>query len=480
MVARRHGPSLFFPAYLFALSGCALLSPAEKIASPKPVANYAASQSLQAPESVWPAEEWWTGYGDAQLSGLIDDALQHAPTLQEAEARIRAADAQASSAMASVLPHLNGDISVQESKLPYHSIFPTAVVPKGWNTFGFGGLNLDWEIDFWGKNRAALSAATTEARAARAEAAEVRLLLSTSIGSIYADLARLFNDRTAASDAFRVRSETADLLQQRFAEALENQGSAARAASAKATAEAELVAIDETLDLTRHKLAALIGAGPDRGLVITQPQEFASRTFGLPSSLPAALIGRRPDIVAARLRVEADDEHIKEAKASFYPNINLIALLGVQALGLNMLTAAGSDIGTVAPAITLPIFDGGRLRANYQKAEAGHDLAVAQYDDTVTHALQEVADAASSDRALSERIQASQTAADQAAIAFRVIDNRYRGGLATYLDVLSAEDSLISARRNVADLRSRAFSLDIALVRALGGGFAPDANREEP
>jgi NodT family efflux transporter outer membrane factor (OMF) lipoprotein len=459
----------------FMLAACALLPPTQPPALPKPISDYAVSQSLTAPEASWPPEQWWKTYDDVQLSTLIDEALANAPSLKEAEARIGAANAFEDSAAAALFPKVNAEASVQETKLPYHSVFPTAAVPKGWNTYGIGDLSLSWEIDFWGKNRAALAAAASETQAAQAEAAEARLVLSTSTASTYAELARLFDDQAAAIDALRVRSETADLFQRRFAEALENEGSAARAASAKSSAESELVAINESIDLTRHRLAALVGAGPDRGLAIVPPKTTLAKTFGLPASLPAELIGRRPDIVAARLRAEAGDQHIKEAKAAFYPNVNLIALVGVQALGLNMLTKGGSDIGSVAPAVTLPILDGGRLRANYRKAESEHDLAVAQYDDAVAHALEDVADAATSSRALALRLTATQAAADEAATAYRVANDRYRGGLANYLEVLTAEDSLIASRRALAELQSRAFALDIALVRALGGGFRSDS-----
>jgi outer membrane protein TolC len=165
------------------------------------------------------------------------------------------------------------------------------------------------------------------------------------------------------------------------------------------------------------------------------------------------------------------DSRIREARAAFYPSVNLAGLIGMQALGIDTVFKSGSDFGSVAPALTLPILDGGRLRAQYRGAESNYKAAVAQYDGTLVQALHEVADAAASQRALGQRLDRARAAERAAQAAWTVANNRYRGGLATYLDVLAAEDSLISTRRAVASLQTRAFSLDVALIRALGGGF---------
>ena len=269
----------------------------------------------------------------------------------------------------------------------------------------------------------------------------------------------------------KVRARTLELLEGRKAQGLENEGAVERARSALATAQGDLIALDENLTLTRHRIAVLLGAGPDRGLSIARPSAKLSTGFGLPDNLPAELIGRRPDIIAGRLRAEAAASRIKQARAAFYPNINLAGLIGLQALGIDNLFKSGSTFGTVGPAISLPIFDGGNLRGQYRAAEADYRIAVAQYDGALTQALREVADAATSKQALGERLGRAQEAARAADAAWTVASNRYRGGLATYLDVLVAEDALIAARRTVASLQTRAFALDVALVRALGGGF---------
>ncbi|MEA5098073.1 MAG: efflux transporter outer membrane subunit [Burkholderiaceae bacterium] len=245
----------------------------------------------------------------------------------------------------------------------------------------------------------------------------------------------------------------------------------------KASAEEELLALDEQIALQRNRIAALLGAGPDRGLRITRPTINLAKSFGLPQQMQLELLGRRPDIVAARLRVEAYEKNIEKQKAEFYPNVNLSAMIGVQSLGLNMLTKSGSDIGSIGPAISLPIFNGGRLRGMLHSAQAEHDEAIGNYNLAVTQALQEVADATVSQKSLTQQIEKLQQAFQAASEAHRIMKNRYRGGLSNYLDVLSAEEALLGSQRALRDMQSRSFTQDVALIKALGGGYqAPAKN----
>ena len=240
-------------------------------------------------------------------------------------------------------------------------------------------------------------------------------------------------------------------------------------------ARADLAATDEGITLTRNRLAALLGAGPDRGASIALPTARVLPAVGLPATLALDLIGRRADISAARLRAEAAAARITVAHAGFFPNVNLVGLIGFQSLGLGNLTASGSDIGQAGAAISLPIFDGGRVAGNYRAARADYDEAVAQYNQTLVRALNEVADAAASQRALGQRqaeAHAALTAADE---AYAIARRRYEGGLSTYLSVLSAEDALLRTRQLAAALDAQAMTVNVNLIRALGGGYAPSA-----
>ncbi|MBO9560563.1 MAG: efflux transporter outer membrane subunit [Caulobacter sp.] len=453
------------------LAGCASVPHLGAEPMAKPAASYAVTQSFAAPDGNWPSDQWWTAYGDAQLDGLVTEALAGAPSLAEAEARVRRAQSFAEQSGAVLKPQLAAEASVMETKQSLNQGVPSAFVPHGWREVGRAGLDLSWQLDLFGKNRALLAAATSEVEAARADAALARLRLSTGVAGAYADLTQLYADRDAAEGALRIRREGERLIAQRAAQGLETRAALERAHAGRAGVEAELARIDEAIGLTRNGLAALLGQGPDRGLAIGRPSPRAIRALGLPQNLAADLVGRRPDVVAARLAAEAAGHRIKAAKADFYPNVNLVGFVGVQSLGLDMLAKSGSTLGAVGPAVSLPIFSGGRLEGAYRGARADYDTAVAAYDATLVQALRDVADAAVSSRALDARLAKSREAAAASQAAYDLSRDRYGRGLGTYLDVLVAEDGLIADRRTVADLETRAFTLDVALVRALGGGF---------
>lgn len=421
--------------------------------------------------SVWPSDGWWAGYRDPQLTRLIDEGLNGAADMKAATARLAAANAAARGALGGLLPTIGAEAKVDRERQSYKYLIAEQNVPKGWNDAGIATLAFNWEIDFWGKNRAALAAATSSAEAAAAEAAGARLVLSTGIALAYADLAALHADRDAADDAVKVRGQSLALIRERAANGLENEGALERAKSAEALSKAQLAEIDEAIGLTRNRLAALVGAGPDRGLALTRPRAGGARYLGLPPRIALDLVGRRPDLVAARRRAEAATHSVDVAKAAFYPNVNIAAVIGRQALGIDILAHEGATLGSIGPAVSLPIFSGGRLVAAQAGAEANQAAAVAAYDGALTNALREVADAVVSKRALARRLGETRTAVTAAEAAWRVVSDRYKGGLATYMEVLGAEDALIAARRAAASLGARAFTLDIQLVRALGGGF---------
>jgi len=462
---------LLFVAIASVLSACAGL-PHEgarpQIAS---AADYASSHSLAAPVGTWPAESWWESYGDAQLDALIREALAGSPDIAVAEARLRRAYAASLVADAARRPQASASAAAIQQKHSYNYLTPRELTPQGWDDYASASLTFSWQLDFWGRNRAAIAAATSEAKAAEAEAAQARLMLATAIASAYAELARQHAAYDTAVAAFEVRTKTVALFRQRHENGLETLGSVRQVEARRSRAEADLLAVEEQLAMQRNSIAALVGAGPDRGLSITRPTVDVARSFALPEHIEAELLGRRPDVVAARMRAEAAARRIAQARAEFYPNVNLTSVIGLQSKGLDMLTHNGSSTGSSGPAISLPIFSGGALRGNLRGAEADYAAAVAEYNSTVIQALQELADAAVGQKALGPQLERTADAVDAAREAWRIQSNRYEGGLASYLDVLSAQDDLLANLRAQSDLQSRSFALDVALVRALGGGY---------
>jgi NodT family efflux transporter outer membrane factor (OMF) lipoprotein len=458
-------------ASLVAAGGCAQIPLLGASSAMKPVEQLRASASFTAPAATWPADGWWRTYGDLQLDGLIDEALRESPTLAIAQARLRQAGAITQVAGAPLIPEVSGTAAFNEAKQSYNYLMPRLAVPSGWKDYGVATLNLSWELDFWGKNRSALAAALSEQQAEQAEVAQTRLVLSASVASAYAELLHLFTVRDSADSALALRTKTVGLFRQRYNFGLETLASVRQVEAKQAAAEAALLAVDEGIALQRNAIAALLGAGPDRGLAIGRPTARFAGTTGLPPNLALELIGRRPDIVAARLRTEAAAKRIDQQKAGFYPSINLLAFVGLQSLGIDKLTKSGSDIGSFGPAISLPIFNTERLQGQLRGARAEYDAAVSIYNATLSNALHETADAVTSRRAIGGELAATRAAVAAASEAHNIVSKRYVGQLATYLDVLTAEDALISARRAQADVETRALVLDVALIRALGGGF---------
>ncbi|OHX12572.1 multidrug transporter [Chromobacterium sphagni] len=453
------------------LAGCAAAPDLGQPPQPKALPQYQNSQSLpSSANGQWADSQWWRKYGDAQLDALMDEALRQAPDMAAARARVVQAEGLAQQVGAALLPGADLNASINRDKQSYNNGMPA---PTGFNTSGRATLDFSYELDFWGKNRAAVAAATSELTAAQADAAQARLVLTTSLAAGYAELARLFAERDAAAQALDVRGHTVELMRQRQQQGLETLGSVRQAESRQAAARADLEAADESIALQRHSLAALIGAGPDRGLAIARPASGLFRGQPRPATLAAELLGRRPDLAAARLRAEAAGKRIDVAQAQFYPNVNLTAFVGAQSLGLDLFAKSGSGIAGIGPAINLPIFRGGQLQGQYRVARADYDAAVASYDATLSQALREVADAVSSQAALTPQLEQRRLALQTADEAYRVSQNRYQGGLANYLDVLNTEDGVIASRRSLASLEARRFSLDIALIKALGGGYQP-------
>lgn len=476
----KHHPSVSMPpvkvtalalAFAFSLGGCAKLPALDQLGSVKPVSEYQTSASFSGPAYDWPSELWWQTYGDPQLNALVDEALRDSPDMAAALARLRRAAAFIEISDAALMPQISANASVMEQKLSYNHLTPRSPSTDGWQDYGQATLNINWEIDFWGKNRAGLAAATSQLEASRAEFAQVRLNLAAAIAMNYAELTRLYASRDIVARSAEIRSKSADLFFERFSNGMETMGSVSQAKSRLAGTQGELLMVEEQIGLQCNRLAALLGAGPDRALSIKRPAITLKSNFGIPTELATNLLGRRPDVIAARLLTEAQLSRIDQKKAEFYPNVNLSAFIGVQSLGLNMLSKSGSDIGGIGPAISLPIFTAGRLQGELRGTAATYNEAVANYNSTVTHALEDVSNAGLSKRALATQIRKSEEAVEAAFEAHRVSRNRYDGGLANYLEVLYAEDALLNSQRILTTLQSRDFTLDVALQRALGGGY---------
>jgi NodT family efflux transporter outer membrane factor (OMF) lipoprotein len=329
------------------------------------------------------------------------------------------------------------------------------------------------ELDFFGKNQAALQAALGSARAAEADVAAARVVLASNVARSYFQLARLQEQLEVSRRALAQREEQLRLVQQRVGAGLDTNLELRQSEAGLPDARQQLEALQEQAQVTRNALAALVGRA-DVPEVGSLPALRSLTTTTAVPALPADLLGRRPDIAAARWRVEAAGQDVKSAQAQFYPSVNLVAFVGLSSIGLDKLLDLGSSQWGMGPALRLPIFDAGRLRANLRGRTADLDAAVESYNGAVLEAIRETADAVASLQSIA-RQQVEQRQAETAAEgAYDIAVQRYRAGLGTYLNVLSAESAVLNQRRLGVDLAARALDARVALYRALGGGYTPD------
>ena len=459
-------------AIVITLAGCASTGGIAPHAQPiAPQAVGLDPQGADVPSEPALSADWWTAFDDPTLSSLIARALADSPTLRASQARVQRAAAAVSGADAARQPEVNGSLEITRQRFTENGIFPP---PFAGSTQDLGTLQAagSWDLDLFGRNRAALDAAIGAERAAQADAAAARVLLSSNVARTYVNLARLVEQREVARRSLTQREEFLGLIRQRVQAGLDTRLELRQGEGALPETRQQIEALDEQITLTRHALAALTVQPPSAldGLV---PTLSGLHAVSLPAALPADLLGRRPDLAAARWRIEAATQDVAAARAQFYPNINLTAFVGLNSIGLDRLLRAGSLQYGGGPAIHLPIFDAGRLRANLQGRASDLDLAVENYNGAVVDAVRDVVDQLGSLDSIERQRREQAQAAEATESAYDLAIQRYRAGLGTYLNVLSAETAVLNQRRLGADLAARAFDTRVALIRALGGGYQP-------
>ncbi|MEO7116150.1 MAG: efflux transporter outer membrane subunit [Caldimonas sp.] len=453
------------------LAGCASPRGIESKASLAAPTTLGAVESTQvAPIAV----DWWRGFEDPVLSDLIARATAGNPSLRVAAARAARASASVDSARASEGPQLNGSLDATRQRFSANGLYPPPLAGSVRNS-ATAQINGSWELDLFGRNRALLDSAIGAERASRADADAARVLLAVNVARTYVQLARLVEQRSVLERALAQREEVLALTRQRVSAGLDTAVELRQSEGARPETRQQLESVDEQIALSRHAIAALV-AEPPQHFDTLAPVLSSLRPVAVPAVVPADLIGRRADLVAARWRVEAATGDVAAARAQFYPNINLNAFVGLASIGLDRLVRVGSEQWGVGPAIRLPIFDSGRLRAGLKGRTSDLDAAVETYNSTLVDVIHDVADQISSVHSV-ERQQREQAAAQASAeAAYDLATQRFRAGLGGYLTVLNAETNVIVQRRLTTDLRARAIDSQMLLVRALGGGYAAPAD----
>ncbi|VWD20801.1 efflux transporter outer membrane subunit [Burkholderia contaminans] len=431
---------------------------------------------------AWPAPDWVKQLQDPQLDALVAEAAQNNPDLQVAQARLRIAQAQLQ--QFDSLTGLTGTAgaTVSRARMPKPGDDVANVSVSGYRVpveiFGDPNtspssvfVGLTYQLDLWGKNRAATKSLMSLREAARVEAEQVRLTLAIAIVTVYCQLDQAYATQDLLQQKLKVSQRVTTVLRERTARGLDNAYDASDASIKRSKLLAQIAMNDEQIKLAQLQLGVLSGRGPERGLALQRPRVGVFAGGALPARLPADLLGRRPDIVAARLRVEAAFANADSTRAQFYPDVNLVALGGVFALTPASLFSRDALAGSIGPAISLPIFDRGRLKAKLGADVAQADVAIGLYNKTVDDALGQVAQFVTSLQTSQTLVAQQQDAVAAAQKIVEIATDRHRRGVLMQKDVDVADLTLIDERAQMIALLGRQRSLRIGLIGALGGGF---------
>ena len=455
------------------LTGC-VLPPKDTI---HPPALAAEQVGLQGSAAQPVADGWWNSFNDPQLDRLIRLGLKDSPTLAQGQARVAEAMAQALSAQSALGPHVSADASALYQRAPAEYVIPP---PLAGHSFWMGqaGASLGWDLDFWGRQADAVHRAQALTHSAQLDVDDARLMVAGAITQAYIELYRQWALADLADRSAAQREHIIDITRRRVAAGLDTRLELRQAEGQLPQARVARTQAHAAADLAVHQLATLTGHGADAYASIARPTLSVDAALPVPSALPINLLARRPDVLSARLSIEAADAGRLAAKAAFYPDVSLRALAGFGAFGLNNLVQGSARGYGAGPFISLPLFDGGKLRAQYQGAEAELDASIAVYNDIVLKAVRQTADQITRLDALGKEQQDQQLTLDATEAAYGLAEERYTAGLASYLSVLNAETQVLTARQAMVDIQTNLATSRVVLLLALGGSF--DARATPP
>ena len=475
--APRRGRTVLVAAIVLIVAGCARAPARLDVPALRDEAPLAGLQT--ASRADWPAAEWWRQYDDPQLNDLIGRAMQQSPDLALAQSRVQNAEQSAKLAAAQLGLSVNGSAQVSRTRLSDHGLIPSQFLGFSWYNQADVGAQLEYDFDWWGKKRATMEAALDQARATQAQRSAAALAIQYAVADTYfgwqADQTRLqLTDRLLATQ--QQFTHIADLRVKQGVD-LPDQAQTARAQLA-AVREIR-VALDGSAKIRRVALASLLGVAPaDLPELHARPLPIV--TGGLPANAGLDLIARRPDIAASRWQVEAALKQTDAARAEFFPDLSIKTLAGLSSIDLGKLLTGGSRTFALTPALHLPIFNGGALEANYGVSKSQLDAAVAQYNGTVLTATREVATQALSSELIAARRREQQTQIDADKILLANAQARARQGVRDLRESLGAQATLLQQNDAAAQLQAQALSTELALTKALGGGYRKPDDTSSP
>lgn len=452
---------------IFCLSGCLYYGDLHRQATPLTPRELSHPITYPIP-AVGENMGWWNSFDDKQLSQLIAAALDQSPDMAIAQSRVRRAEFLAKGAASSLWPTVNLSGYLTRERFSQFGLVPP---PFNGKTFNIGelGLNFNYEFDFWGKNRETLAARVSEECATLADLKQTQLILASAVASAYYNYIYFSWQYAKSKILLRTSNHLLAIIQIRAKHHIESSLPVKSAIVNNEAAKLNVAYYLQARTVARNQLVALIGNNPFTTTIESNMQLAYPAPLDIPDYLPANLIAVRPDIQAARARVEAAAHQIKVGKARFFPNINLSALFSYQSILMNRLFEPQSQNNFISGAIDLPIFDAGLRRAGLGVNYAEYDEAVSQYNKTILTALQQVADQVASLRALRSQINAQQQTVTATRQRYLLTNTRYRHGINDYYSVLDLKTTLIQQQMQELELKTEYIQATIGLFRALGG-----------
>jgi len=467
-------------AFLLLLSGCMVGPKYVKPDLPAPPSFKEAANAPQ-PGGGWkiaqPGDQtargnWWEIFGDPQLNALEEQVDASNQTLKIAEANFRQARAAIRFNRASEAPAIGvspGISTVRDSA--HQPYFPQSQANNGVGDFNLP-VDLSWEIDLWGRIRRSVTAAREQAQASAADMAAVRLSLHSELAIDYFELRSADAQKKLLDDTVKAYTEALRLTENRF-----EGGAAPKSDVEQARTQLEQTQVlDSDVSIQRaqyeHAIAILIGKPPASFSLPPVPKDANGPVLpAIPTVMPSELLERRPDIAAAERRMAAANQQIGIAQAAYYPTLSLSALAGFQGTSAMNWLNWPSRFWAVGPTLSETLFDAGRRRATKESALAGYDATVANYRQTALSAFQEVEDNLAALRILSSEAQQQHNATSAAEETLRLFQNRYEGGVDTYLQVVTAQTTALNNERNDIDIRRRQLEASVLLIKATGGDW---------
>jgi multidrug efflux system outer membrane protein len=434
--------------------------------------NYSEWKVAQ-PSASLPRGEWWKVFDRAELDRLESLAATNNQNLAATAAQVEQARALVKVARADFFPQLSAQPSYVRQGTSFNAPQngKAAGAAYTYNTF-MAPLDLNWELDLWGRVRRESESAQAHFMAVADDFASAKLLLQAEVASDYFMLCALEAEHALVADTITTYRRSLELTQNRRQGGIASDLDVAQAETQLRVAEAELPALELQQETLLHALATLCGQ-PATGFQLAPDNLMTNAIPNLPVSLPSELLERRPDIAAAERRMNAANADVGVAKSAFYPQVYLNGGAGYESLSANSLFDWPSRVWALGPSVNFPLFTGGRNRAQLAAARAAYDGTVANYRETVLTAFQEVEDQLSAQRLLAAQFDAQSAAVAAAQHTLDISNNRYQAGLDTYLDVATAQSVTLSNERTVVQLAGQRLVAEVALIKALGGGWQP-------